>query len=319
MSKKLIEESQTSKATIGHAGLGLRAEKVMSPAAAVHDGDTVFTRALTNISVRFLGVDTPEVAFALPGQKNPTPITSPKWEAFLANPFADWPNAKQTLGEDLHAFLADHTGAGTAANHAEYAEAAEKALEQMVAADVASFAGGDDATFVFFLRYAKEVIDRYGRLLAYLTVNVANPANAPALSYNERMLETGAAAPYFIWPNLDPFKKQPSILDAVPAPSDIAAIAGAGRLKTARDLVAAARDNGIGIFAQNPLRLMPFELRLLAGQRAPERWVIDLTSDDNRLLRPIDYHTIGHLEDRLYIPAEYVALFEDKGWQRDTP
>jgi hypothetical protein len=68
---------------------------------------------------------------------------------------------------------------------------------------------------------------------------MANPADAPALSYNERMLETGMAAPYFIWPNLDPFKQQPSLLDAVPAPDDITAIAGSGRLKTARDLAAA--------------------------------------------------------------------------------
>jgi hypothetical protein len=29
-----------------------------------------------------------------------------------------------------------------------------------------------EGKFVFFLRYAKDVIDRYGRLLAYLTVNV---------------------------------------------------------------------------------------------------------------------------------------------------
>jgi len=72
------------------------------------------------------------------------------------------------------------------------------------------FRAGDEGKFVFFLRYAKDVIDRYGRLLAYLTVNVENPADIPALSYNEFMLESGLAAPYFIWPNLDPFKKQPT-------------------------------------------------------------------------------------------------------------
>lgn len=92
------------------------------------------------------------------------------------------------------------------------------------------------------------------------------------------MLESGLAAPYFIWPNLDPFKKQPTLLDAVPAPADIAAIAGSGRLKKARDFVAAARVNGLGIFGDG-LRLEPFELRLLAGQRAPDRWVIDLSAD----------------------------------------
>lgn len=217
MSKKLIEEARSSKATIGHAGLGLRGETVMTPAFATHDGDTVFARALTNISLRFLGVDTAEVAFTLPGDGNPTPITNPKWEAFLANPFADWPDAKTALGTELHTFLTDHTGPGTATNHATRAEAAAQKLEELIAADVATFAGGDDSQFVFFLRYCKEVIDRYGRLLAYLTVDVANLADAPALSYNERMPETGMAAPYFIWPNLDPFKQQPSLLDAVPA------------------------------------------------------------------------------------------------------
>ena len=319
MSNKLIEESKKSKVTIGHAGLGLRGKSVLKPAGAVHDGDTIFTRALANISVRFLGVDTPEVAFTLPGGKNPIPIADPKWETFLSDPFADWPDAKDVLGTDLHTFLSDHTGPGTATNHAAQAKAAEEKLEEFVSADVDTFAGGDHTTFVFFLRYAKDVIDRYGRLLAYITVNVAKAADAPALTYNERMLEEGMAAPYFIWPNLDPFKKQPNLLDAVPAPADIPAIAGTGRLKQARQFVASARTNGKGIFGPEPLRLQPFELRLLAGKRAPDRWVIDLSSNTGVLLKPTDYHTINNLEDRLYIPAEYVPLFENKGWQRDTP
>jgi hypothetical protein len=58
------------------------------------------------------------------------------------------------------------------------------------------------------------------------------------------MLEEGMAAPYFIWPNFDPFKKQPTLLGAVPAPEEIAAIAGSGQLEKDRDLVAAARDEG---------------------------------------------------------------------------
>jgi endonuclease YncB( thermonuclease family) len=316
MSNKLIEEARGSKATIGHAGLGLRGAKVMSPAAAAHDGDTVFARALANISIRFLGVDTPEVAFNLPGDDNPTPIGNPKWEAFLADPFADWPDAKQDLGTDLYTFLVDRTGPATATNHADHAKIGEDKLEELISADVATFAGNDNSKFIFFLRYCKEVIDRYGRLLAYLTVNVRNPADAPDLSYNEKMLESGMAAPYFIWPNLDPFKKQPTLLDAVPDPDDITAIAGSGRFKKARDLVAAARAGGDGIFGQEPLRLLPFELRLLAGKRAPDRWVIDLSSDDGVLLAPTAYHTIEHIEDRLYIPVEYVPLFENKGWQR---
>jgi hypothetical protein len=96
-------------------------------------------------------------------------------------------------------------------------------------------------------------------------------------------------------------------------------VAAWGRLKHARDLVAAARDNEKGVFGQNPLRLQLFELRLLAGKRAPGRWVIDMSSNDSALLDPTNYHTIDNIEDRLYIPGEYVPLFENKGWQRNTP
>jgi hypothetical protein len=71
MPKKLIEESHISKATIGRAGFGLGGLTVLSAGQAVHDGDTVLARALANISIRFLGVDTPEVAFALPFEENP--------------------------------------------------------------------------------------------------------------------------------------------------------------------------------------------------------------------------------------------------------
>jgi endonuclease YncB( thermonuclease family) len=327
-SRKLIEESDKSKATIGRAGLGLRGQTVMSPAFAVHDGDTIFARALANISLRFLGVDTPEVAFTLPEEftppdqePRPTLIKDEQWETFLSGPFANWPDAKEVLGADLHAYLVDHTGPGTAANHAKLAEIAEDTLEGFVKADVTKFANGSNSEFVFFLRYAKDVIDRYGRLLAYLTVNVDknNLAAAPKLSCNERMLEEGTAAPYFIWPNLDPFKQQPTLLDAVPAPDEMTAVANSGRLKKARQLVAAARDNDKGIFGQEPLRLQPFELRYLAGKRGPDRPVIDMASNDGVILDATDYPTIEKIEDRLYIPAEYVPLFENHGWQRSTP
>jgi hypothetical protein len=46
------------------------------------------------------------------------------------------------------------------------------------------------------------------------------------------------------------------------------------------------------------------------------RWVIDLASDEGVLLAPIDYHTIERIEDRLFVPVEYVPLFENKDWKR---
>jgi hypothetical protein len=145
----------------------------------------------------------------------------------------------------MHAYLVDHTGPGTATNHAKHAAAAEDKLEELVSADVVNFAAGENAELVFFLRYAKDVIDRYGRLLAYLTVNVDkdNLAAAPKLSYDERMLEERMAAPYFIWPNLDPFKKQPTLL-CRPSSRGHRSDCGLGPAEKACDLVAAARDDG---------------------------------------------------------------------------
>jgi hypothetical protein len=122
-------------------------------------------------------------------------------------------------------------------------------LEEFIAADVATFAGGDNGTFVFFLRYCKEVIDRYGRLLAYLTVNDHQPGRCTRLE----LQRTHARNRH-------------------------------GRL---------------------------------AGRRTTERWVIDQASTTGTLLKPTDYHTIEHMENRLYIPSEHVRLFENQGSHKE--
>lgn len=75
----------------------------------------------------------------------------------------------------------------------------------------------------------------------------------------------------------------------------------------------------LGKACQHALRLQPFELRFLAGKRAPDRLVNDLSSDSGVLLEPTDYPAIEHLENRLYVPAECVPLFKNNGWQRSTP
>lgn len=315
MSMRLVEESRHSKVTIGHAGLGLRNTGPSIP-AAVHDGDTISARALANIPIRFLGVDTPEVTFPLPGETGFRSTGSEEWEAFLSDPFAGWPDASDHLGPALRAELELRAGPGAARNHRKHAEHARTKLQELIGADVQTFAGSDKARYTFFLRYARDVIDRYGRLLAYINVNVDDPETAPVHTYNERMLALGLASPYFIWPNLDPFKKQSSLLDAVVDPSRMAALARAGRLGEARRSIREARDLGLGIFGPDPLRIQPFELRFLSQRRAPDRWVIDLSKSDGVLHRPVDYHTIENLEDRLYIPAEYLSLFEMKGWAK---
>jgi hypothetical protein len=130
------------------------------------------------------------------------------------------------------------------------------------------------------------------------------------------MLELGAASPYFIWPNVDPFIKQ-SLLEAVPAPGLARQEAEASPiLSRARNNVRAARAGHLGIFDElNPLRLQAFEIRYLGRRLPPNRAVIDMSRDDDLILRPQSYFKIPNPEDRLFIPPAYVPLFAARGWR----
>ena len=87
-------------------------------------------------------------------------------------------------------------------------------------------------------------------------------------------------------------------------------------LDAARESVRQARQQSVGIFdPENPLRIYPFELRFLSRRTPPERWVIDLSAGDDLLRNPQAYHLIPNVEDRLFVPEEYVGLFVSKGWQ----
>ena len=79
-----------------------------------------------------------------------------------------------------------------------------------------------------------------------------------------------------------------------------------------------ARQRREGLFqAEDPLRLEPFELRILARRQPPGRWVLDLTNSTSGLLiHPADYPTIPNSEDRLFVPPEYVPLFVERGWRK---
>lgn len=308
---KLVQESSKGT-TIGFVGLGLRAKKVGSPAQSAHDGDTVIGRALANVNVRFLGIDTPEVSFRLPGDRNFVAIKNPRWSTYLRNPFPSWGGAP--LPQALLGYLKQKLGPKTASNHARHADHARRRLARLIQEDLEKYYDGQRDAFSFFIRYAHDALDRYGRLLGYLNVNVAKAEKRP-LTYNERMLQGGLAAPYFIWPNTDPFKKQKRLLEAVFPPSDLHTVGDTGALGQARQWVKGARGQAAGIFeADNPLLLEPFELRFLAGQRPPDRWVIDLSGNQQGLIPPTEYFKVPLSEDRLFIPDEFVSLFRAKGW-----
>ncbi len=284
--------------------------------ASIPDGDTIGVHVEGGGSVRFLGIDTPEKSFQLPGSGGPRRLDSPEWQDYLADPFRPQ-FGPLALDADLAAHLRARIGAGVAMNHRRHGENAEQALAALVQADMAAL-GRDLNTFRYFVAFSFEVFDSFGRFLAFINrdqPDADNPGPRPP-SYNERMLQNGASLPYFIWPNIDPFR-EPSLLDAVIAPGAANRVATeTPALRRARDLVHRARAARAGVFdAANPLLFEAFEVRYLGRRKPPDRAVIDLSRDDDMILRPQSYFRIANPEDRLFIPSHFVPLFVSRGWR----
>ncbi|MDN5929693.1 MAG: hypothetical protein L0I24_01265 [Pseudonocardia sp.] len=271
--------------------------------------------------MRFLGVDAPEVSIPLPGTSRPfVNLTDQRWAAVLTDPLAAeaGPAFDPPLEAGLTAHLSGLAGAGEAGNHARLAAGATTALEDMVRADMTALGKTKD-DFRFFLAFAGEVMDRYGRLLGYLHPDQPDTTAAQRFgSYNERLLAAGWVSPYFIWPNINPFRRAGSVTAAVPPSGGAAELAEHdGSLRAARRAVAQARQQELGLYeAAAPMRLLPFELRFLARRQPPDRWLVDLSTDAEVLLPPQAYPDVPRPEDRLFVPAEYVPLWEQHGWQR---
>lgn len=290
-----------------------------SLSASIPDGDTIGFHMEGSGAVRFLGIDSPEKEFELPIPRARISLDSADWEAYLTDPFLP------RYGPfPLDAALADHLrtriGPGAGANHRTHADKAHQALMALVQSDMTAM-GQDLTTFQYFLSFSFEVFDTFGRFLAYINRNqpdANNPGPRP-LSYNERMLQNGAALPYFIWPNIDPFRGSKSLLDAVFAPGTANQVAETTpELRRARDFVRQARVNALPntVFdPANPLRFEAFEVRYLGRREVPNRAVIDLSRNDNLILQPQHYFHIPNAEDRLFIPPAFVPLFMSRGWR----
>jgi endonuclease YncB( thermonuclease family) len=307
---------------------------VASVSASVPDGDTIGVRALGNLGVRLLGIDTPETKTRVPrpgGSQSPWLSTdNEEVKAFLDQAFDEdrfgpfRGEVSYSAGKSFLARLAERIraaggGAAAAVNHRVHAKAAEDALERMITADCAALYGGDLAAMQFHLAYGNDVFDRYGRLLAHVNVSAADRDRRPP-DYNMRLAAEGWATPYFIWPNIQPFLGLP-LLRAAMSPADFEAALGADdgharRLRDARAAVAAARSAGQGIYAPgNRLVIEASELRMLTGRRLPSRRVIDLRDPAGVLLPPTAYLDIPNAEDRLFIPPEFDPLFAARGWR----
>jgi endonuclease YncB( thermonuclease family) len=298
----------------GHFGFGAVDGGFGNAYQQVHDGDTIYVRTVGNLGLRFLGIDTPELSFTPAGARFPVETDAPSWQEFLADSFAEKFGLKG-FDAALKTHLQGRLGKGCAENHHRHAVAARDALRAEVDADMRA-QHRDKDTFVFHVRFAREAIDAYGRFLGY--VNRRDAGKDRPLTYNERLLQAGLALPYFIWPNVNPFRKQSSLLDAVPKPDRIVETAARERtLREARQWVKQVRTGKRGVFAaDDPLRLAPFELRYLGKGAPPRRWVADLAHETGELKHPQRYFEIADAEDRLFVPEEYVALWEQAGWRR---
>jgi hypothetical protein len=283
---------------------------------AIPDGDTAGIHLQGSVPVRFLGVDSPEKRIDLAVAVGGNDLDSPQWESYLTNPF-DPQFGPFALDPDLVLHLTTRIGPGAGVNHRFHANNAQAALIDLIQSDMTEL-GQDTSTFTYFIAFSFEVFDSNGRFLAFINRNqpdANNPSPRP-LPYNERILQKGAALPYFIWPNIDPFRDV-SLLDAVISPGMANKVAEATpALRRAREFVRQARLNGDGVFdPANPLRFEAFEIRYLGRREAPNRAVIDLSRDDDVILRPQSYFRIPNPEDRLFIPPAFISLFVSRGWR----
>jgi len=317
---RAIRVNDRTNVTSGIAALGLRNRRQGTVAEQVHDGDTIIVRPIGDVGVRFLGIDTPEISFRMPGNNQFLALSDQRWNRFLDNPFAaGLPPFDPPLDPSLARSLKARLRPGVAANQYAHARAAEQALEVEIQNDL-KVMQKTEADFQLYLVFGYEIMDRYGRFLCYINRDQPDrnkPAPRP-LSYNERLLAAGRASPYFIWPNLNPWRKKDSILQAVPQPGTLAAEADRDRaLRLARTSIREARAAHRGLFdAMDPLILEPFEVRFLSGRNPPSRWVIDLSHDAGVLLPPQAYHRIPNVEDRLFVSPEHVPLFVEHGWKK---
>ncbi|HEX5935129.1 MAG TPA: hypothetical protein VFY63_13270 [Pseudorhizobium sp.] len=289
----------------------------------VYDGDGLGGEFADRQPMRFLGCDTAEVAYRVPispmSFKGSQKIAAPLWEVYLTDPFAPgaWPDFPDGgLHELVRQSLSGRYGPDAAANHARHAAAGRQALIDMIEGDRETLGHPADEPVRLFVALSHEVFDSYGRLLAFVNTDEEDADRRPRL-YNERQIALGMATPFFIWPNVDPFRGQPSVTDAALPPKLLRRMARQGSLGRARSDARDARAAGLGIYdPADPLKIPAFELRMLGDRKLPSRWVIDLAAedDDPALLPPEGYPLVANAEDRLFVPPEYVPLFAQKGW-----
>ena len=153
---------QVKDLTVGYMALGLHGSSVGTVKQQVHDGDTINVLAVGNFGVHLLGIDAPEISFTLPEKNASTSLNNVKWEESLKEA-----SSYSYLDQGLSNYLRSKIGIGPASNHYRHADAAQKALELEIANDMKEL-GLSKEDFQFFMAFAHDIMDRYGRLLGFI-------------------------------------------------------------------------------------------------------------------------------------------------------
>ena len=125
------------------------------------------------------------------------------------------------------------------------------------------------------LSLGPQVFDRYERPLGYLGVDGQD-------SYNYKMIETGLAIPYFIYPNAVSPTEKGFTLDT---------------LEKFRDAAVNAREKKVGLWEYIDSMLIPMELRYLTRREFPVKYCADV---ETYVLYPPQFYFQVPIENRLF-------------------
>jgi len=139
------------------------------------------------------------------------------------------------------------------------------------------------------LSFEREAFDRYERLLVYLSVVDQD-------TYNLKLVQTGYALPYFIYPNaVSPTEEGEFTYDTI---------------EKFQDAAVKAKRTNLGIWEYINRILLPMELRFLTRREPPVKYCADL---ERNLLYSPQYYFKVPIENRLFFyPKDVLVAVQKK-------
>lgn len=275
---------------------------------AVKDGDTLLMRS----EIRLTGVDTPETRFSIRGDTTKfdkvLTLSNPKIKSFLARISS---NLRDYLKPKLE--LANgHVGLGT--NQYQWGKEGTREFDSVVEGVMTNRSTN------LIIMTSVEVTDQYGRLLGYIN-RKKKPKKGEVLvekptferSLNIKMLSTGYAFMYLIYPNLviEKGETEPISMSTLLSNASNTSMLDIERpmIKTVVKTFSKAVSAGKGLFKSKDAHkaqviLDPFEFRYLARifdenekYKGPDRLCADMAS---QRLYPADRYFEVEKKNRLY-------------------